>query len=299
MGMRRRGHTCVSTILIQLSTKTLLHLTKRFFGNHCGNTCLTPFQGYDSISIHSNHTGLKPLPVVCHPLLHMKTNSSNKNTMKTQISKIIRDVEIALNEVNPNQAAFVGDRDNADLSTVIESQIEASVDELHKTTDISKMALDVATDINYNGDTADHRFVYRKSTGVLTILLKSFDEGFETTFDADMLRLVYARAKGWPFDVTNDIFPDDPLFAIVTDKYVGAQVDFPAVTHRRRNVTVNGELKAVDVLELRCLERQSDWAHVSFIPKAKISYGMVNVDSRLYHTLIDLITHKVQNIINL
>lgn len=219
--------------------------------------------------------------------------------MKTQISKIIRDVEIALNEVNPNQASFVGDRDNADLSTVIESQIEGSVDELHKTTDKSKMAFDAAIDINYNGDTTDHRFHYRKSTGVLTVLLKSFDDGFENTFDADMLRLVYARAKGWPFDVTNDIFPEDPLYAIVTDKYVGAQVDFPAVTHRRRNVTVNGEQKAVDVLELRCLEHQSDWAHVLYIPKSKISYGMVNIDSKLYHPLIDLIAKKVQNIITI
>ena len=217
--------------------------------------------------------------------------------MKTQITKIIRDVEIALNEVNPNQAAFVGDSDNADLATVIESQIEHSVDELHKTTDISKMALDAVADINYDGDTTDRRFLYRNSSGVLTILLKSFDDGFNPTFDADMLRMVSARAKGWPFDVTNDIFPEDPLFAIVTDKYVGAQVDFPAVTRRRRNVTVNGAQKAVEVLELRCLEHSSDWAHVTFIPKARIHDGLVDVDSKLYHPLIDLITQKVKSII--
>ena len=216
--------------------------------------------------------------------------------MKTQISKIIRDVEIALNEVNPNQAAFVGDRDNADLAIVIESQIEASIDELHKTTDLSKMALDAVADINYNGDTSDLRFLYRNSTGVLTVLLKSFDTGFDETFNADILRLVSARAKGWPFDVTNEIFPEDPLFAIVTDKYVGAQVDFPAVTRRRRNVSVNGVRKAVEVLELRCLERASDWAYVSFIPKAEIHDGMVDIDSKLYSPVIDLIAQRVKTI---
>ena len=39
--------------------------------------------------------------------------------MKTQVSTLIRDVMIALNEVDPNEAGFVGDKDNADLETRI------------------------------------------------------------------------------------------------------------------------------------------------------------------------------------
>lgn len=218
--------------------------------------------------------------------------------MKTQVSKILRDVEIMLNEVNPNEATFIGDADHADLMTIIEGQIESAADHLHSTTQFSRMALDATEEISYHGDGTDPRFIYRNSTGVLTILMKSFSDSFDTTFYADFLRLVTARSKSWPFDVTNVIYPDDPLFAIVTDKYVGAQPDFPAVTCRKKQIESDGSRHTVETLELRCLERQSDWASVVYIPKAKINEGYVDVDSKLYHTLIETIAAKVKEIIN-
>ena len=70
--------------------------------------------------------------------------------MKTQVSTIIRDVETALNEIDPNQASFVGDRDHSDLQTLIESKIEESVDRIHRQADISRMALDATIDIHYD-----------------------------------------------------------------------------------------------------------------------------------------------------
>ena len=217
--------------------------------------------------------------------------------MKTQVSTILRDVEIMLNEVNPNEAAFIGDTDHADLMTIIESQITHAIDQLHSTTQLSRMALDATEDINYHGDTTDPRFIYRRSTGVLTILMKSFSDGFDDTFDTDFLRLVTARSKAWPFDITNVIYPDDPLFAIVTDRYVGAQPDFPAVTCRKKQIEMDGTTHMVSVLELRCLETPSDWASVTYIPKAKIQDGQVNIDSKLYHDLINTLAEKVHNII--
>ncbi len=217
--------------------------------------------------------------------------------MKAQITEIKRAVEIALNEVNPNEAAFVGDQDHADLMTTIESQIEAAVDQLHSTTPLSRMALDATQEISYDGTNDDPRFIYKAQSGVLTIILKSFDNGLQA-FDADILRMVTARSKAWPFDVTNEIFPDDPLFAIVTDKYVGAQPDFPAVTHRRKRILANGSHKSAEVLELRCLEKASDWANVTFITKAEIHDGTVSIDSKLYNQLITLLTEKTAVIIN-
>jgi len=218
--------------------------------------------------------------------------------MKTQVTKILRDVEIALNEVNPNEAAFVGDTDHADLLTIIENQIEATVDQVHSKARIGRMALDATEEICYQGDTTDPRFIYNNRTGVLTILVRSFSSPSDTTFNADMLRLVRANAKGWPFDVTNEIFDDDPLFAIVCDSYVGAQVDFPAVTRRKRNISVDNKRKSMEVLELRCLERPSDWATVSYIPRAHIHDGQVDIDSALYHEFIDALVAKVMTIRN-
>lgn len=217
--------------------------------------------------------------------------------MKAQISEIKRAVEIALNEVNPNEAAFVGDQDHADLMTTIESQIEAAVDQLHSTTPISQMALDATQELCYDGTSDNPRCIYKPLSGVLTVILKSFDDGLPA-FKVDMLRMVTARSKAWPFDVTNEIFPDDPLFAIVTDKYVGAQPDFPAVTHRRKRIKVDGSHKSAEVLELRCLEKATDWANVTFIPKAEIHDGTVDIDSKLYHQLITLLTEKTAAIIN-
>ncbi len=218
--------------------------------------------------------------------------------MKTQISKIITDVENALNEVNPNEAAFVGDLDHADLLKVIESQIAPTVDEIHAKAHISRMALDATEVISYNGDATDPRFKFNNRTGVLSIITKSLDDHSDATFDVDILKMVTATARNWPFEVTNEVFPDDPLFAIVTDKYVGAQVEFPAVTRRKRKMQVDGEWISVEVLELRCLEKPTDWATVTFIPVAKMNDGCVDVDSKLYHDFICLLSAKVKEIIH-
>ena len=218
--------------------------------------------------------------------------------MKTQITNILRDVEIMLNEVNPNEAAFVGDMDHADLMTVIENQIESAADEIHSKAQLSRMALDAVEEISYDGDTTDPRFIYNRATGVLSVITKSFSTRFHDSFDADVLRLVTAKSKAWPFEVTNEIFPDDPLFAIVTDPYVGAQPDFPAVTRRRKQISIDGNLVKVEVMELRCLENPADWALIAYIPKAKILDGQIDIDSKLYHDFIALLTAKVSTIIN-
>ncbi len=212
--------------------------------------------------------------------------------MKTQVTTIIRDVEIALGEIDPNQAAFIGDRDHADLQTMIESKIEECVDEVHRNASISRMALDATEDIVYTGDPDDLRFRYKSGTGVLYVLLKSYSDDFDNVFDIDMLRLVSARSENWPFTVHDVVYPDDPLYEIVTDRYVGAQVDFPAVTMQKRQIMVNGNRGVVSTLELRCLSDASDWASITVIPRAKIRDGLVDVDSALYHKLIEEIVRR-------
>lgn len=213
--------------------------------------------------------------------------------MKTQVNDIIRDVEVALNEVNPNAASFVGDQDNVDLETRITHLIETTVDEIHLHADMAELALDATVEIHYEGASSDMRFRYKSSTGVLSVLLKSHTDGFADTFDIDMLRLVSVRSKSWPFDVVNVIYPDDPLFEIVTDKYVGAQSDFPAVTQRKRRIVADGQRVVVTALELRCLESESDWAHVSVIPHARIMDGAVEVDRKAYPLVVARIAEKI------
>ena len=213
--------------------------------------------------------------------------------MKTQVSTIIRDVETALNEIDPNQASFVGDRDHSDLQTLIESKIEESVDRIHRQADISRMALDATIDIHYDGDTSDPRFRFRQKTGVLNILLRSHTEGFDDTFGVDMLRMVSARSKSWPFAVRDVIYADDPLYEIVTDRYVGAQSDFPAVTWKKKRIDTDGRRVVVSTLELRCLNSSDEWADVCVIPRAKIQNGLVDVDSALYHEVIGEIVNKL------
>lgn len=214
--------------------------------------------------------------------------------MKTQVSTIIRDVEIALNEIDPNQASFVGDKDHADLETLIESKIEQCVDDVHFHADLSQMALDATEDIHYGGDLSDTRFRYRQSTGILNILLRSHTDEFDGTFDTDMLRLVSARAQSWPFAVKNVVYPDDPLFEIVTDRYVGAQSDFPAVTMQKKRVLWNGSRVVVTALELRCLNSSDEWVEVTLIPRARIKDELVDVDSALYHKVVERIADVVK-----
>ena len=216
--------------------------------------------------------------------------------MKTQVCKLIRDVMITLNEVNPNEASFVGDKDNADIETRIEKKIEPTVDAVHQKAAMKDLALDAAVDILYNGDSSEPWFRFKNSTGMLTILLKSHSEGYEDqALGIDLLRMVCARAKPWPFDVDNVVFPDDPLYEIVIDKYVGAQSDFPAVTQRKKQIVIDGRRVIMDTLELRCLEQESDWAHVTVIPRAKIEEGMVDIDSKMYEKVVTAIAEKVKN----
>ena len=40
--------------------------------------------------------------------------------MKKQVTKLVDDVMTTLREIDPNEASFVGDKDNADLQTLIE-----------------------------------------------------------------------------------------------------------------------------------------------------------------------------------
>jgi hypothetical protein len=215
--------------------------------------------------------------------------------MKTQVSTLIRDVMIALNEVDPNEADFVGDKDNADLETRIKSKIVATVDAVHQQAAMQDLALDATLDICYDGESDEPWFRFKNSTGMLTILLKSHSEGYENhALGIDILRMVCARAKAWPFDVGNVVFPDDPLYEIVTDKYVGAQSDFPAVTQRKKQIAIDGHRVMMDTLELRCLDQQSDWAHVTVIPCAKIEEETVDIDSKMYDKVVTAIAEKVK-----
>ena len=72
--------------------------------------------------------------------------------MKTQVNNIIRDVEVALNEVNPNAASFVGDQDNADLETRITHLIETTMDEIHLHADMAELALDATVEMDGNSE---------------------------------------------------------------------------------------------------------------------------------------------------
>ena len=201
---------------------------------------------------------------------------------------------IALNEVDPNEAGFIGDKDNADLETRIEKQIEPAVDAIHQQAEMKDLALDTAMDICYNGDSSEPWFRYKNSTGMLTILLKSHSEGYDNyVLGIDIQRMVCARAKPWPFDVNNVVFPDDPLYEIVTDKYVGAQSDFPAVTQLKKQIVIGGRRVMMDTLELRCLEKESDWAHLTVIPRAKIEEGMVDIDSKQYDKVVTAIADNL------
>ena len=215
--------------------------------------------------------------------------------MNTQVSKLIRDVMTSLREVDPNEASFVGDKDNADLETMIESKITATVDEVHQKATMEELSLDAAIDLSYNGDDNEHGFIYKSSNGMLTVLLKSHSEGYESlAHGIDILRMVCARSHSWPFDVHNVVFPDDPLYEIVTDKYVGASSDFPAVTQRKKHLVLNGHRVLMNTLELRCLSDKSDWAHITLIPRAKIEEGMVDIDSKMYDKVVQEIVKKME-----
>lgn len=222
--------------------------------------------------------------------------------MKTQVSKLIRDVMTALREVDPNEAEFIGDKDNADLETMIASKIEATVDAVHRNAAMRDLALDSTIDILYNGDSSSQGFAYRRKNGVLTVLLEACEEEDKTTGEAeddtltlgiDMLRMVCARSKSWPFDVHHVVYPDDPLFEIVTDKYVGAQSDFPAVTHRKKRVSAGGRRVLANTLELRCLSAETDWAHVTLMPRAKIVDGQVDIDRNMYDKVVNAIAQEM------
>ncbi len=215
--------------------------------------------------------------------------------MKTQVSQLIRDVMIALREVDPNESGFIGDKDNADLETMIRSKIEQSVDEVHRKASMSELSLDSTIDISYEGTGKSTGFRYKVSTGVLTVLLKAYSEGFqELTLGIDMLRMVCAKSKSWPHSVHNVVYPDDPLFEIVTDRYVGASSDFPAVTHQKKRLIMEDHAPYMDALELRCLSDISDWAHIIVIPKAKIENEMVDIDSKVYHKVVNTIAAKIE-----
>ena len=214
--------------------------------------------------------------------------------MKTQVTKLVDDVMTTLREIDPNEASFVGDKDNADLQTLIESKIEATVDEVHQRASMKELSLDSAVELIYNGEESQKGFVYKASTGILTVLLHSHTKGYEDqTHNVDMLRMVCAKSKSWPFHVHNVVFPDDPLYEIVTDKYVGAQADFPAVTQQKRRLVLDGHHIISTVLELRCLSDKSDWAHITIIPRAKVEEGMVDIDSNLYAKVVDAIATKI------
>ena len=214
--------------------------------------------------------------------------------MKTQVNTLVRDVMTALKEVDPNEADFIGDKDNADLETMIESKITATVDEVHQKTSLQDLALDATADISYNGDGREHGFIYKSANGMLTVLLKSHTEGYEhLAHGIDIQRMVIARSKSWPFDVHNVVFPDDPLYEIVTDKYVGASSEFPAVTQRKKHISVDGHRVLMSTLELRCLSDESDWAHIILIPRAKIEENMVDIDSKAYDKVVQAIVSKI------
>ena len=219
--------------------------------------------------------------------------------MKAQVNDIIRDVELALNEVDPNAAQFVGDRDNEDLRTLISSNIESCTDELHKKADMRNLALDSAIDIFYDGDPSATGFSYRQKSGILTVMLQSHSEGFDRyALGIDLLRMVSAKACCWPYSISNTVFPDDPLYEIVTDRFVGAQADFPAVTQRKKKMTVGTSTALFTTLELRSLSNSEDKAHIIVIPRAKIENGAVDIDRNLYPALIERLAEKTLSITN-
>ena len=53
------------------------------------------------------------------------------------------------------------------------------------------------------------------------------------------------------------------------------------------------ESEVVTALELRCLESESDWAHVSVIPHARIMDGTVEVDRKAYPLVVARIAEKI------
>lgn len=218
--------------------------------------------------------------------------------MKTQITQILNDVKCAINEIDPNQASFIGDKDDADLDTLIQSRIEATVDQYHKNTPINILTRDTAIDIHYDGTDTDPRFIYKRKNGMLIALLNTQSEGFEDVLHIDPLRMIEALSKQWPYKVCNVVYPDDPLYEIVTDPYVGAQPDMPAVTYNRRRVTKDGANAIVTTLELRYLAEQSDWANITIIPRAKIQDAAIDIDSAIYHQVIDDIARQVHLVIS-
>ena len=213
--------------------------------------------------------------------------------MKTQVNKIISDVKYAINEIDPNQALFIGDKDNANLETRIQSRIEATADHLHKTTPADHLKRDAAITINYDGTDSDTRLIYRRKNGMLILLLNTQAADFQNVFDIDPVRMLEASSKHWPYKVCNVVYPDDPLYEIVTDPYVGAQPEMPAVTYNRRRISKEGNVATVTTIELRYLTEPTDWASVTLIPRAKIQEGYIDIDQAIYHQLIDDIAKQI------
>jgi hypothetical protein len=195
------------------------------------------------------------------------------NDMKIGISDIIRGVRLAIDEVLPNESEFASDKDNGVMDALIVSKIEEAIDFVHGNAELRLMRMDCmkeVTDLSF-----DNHNVAIKSIAV-EIPLDEWEMG-------SFLRLVKADCESWAYPVTEVLTPDDERYAIVKNKYVGANYQNPAVlyTYRRKRtgtkiVDENGDIQqrraegfGGSILELRCLQNKTDEFTVDFLVRAQ------------------------------
>ena len=129
-------------------------------------------------------------------------------------STIVTDVRTIIDEIQLNDALFIGGTDEGDIDTIIKSKIVEAV---------RQVLLNARADSLRGAETIlDANTITNLTVGDKEITVAS-------AFVTDLLRFMYATAESWPMIVTEPITYLDAEYASLSDKYATGLPSRPKV----------------------------------------------------------------------
>lgn len=184
--------------------------------------------------------------------------------MNKTIIDIQTDVKTAIDEIAPNDAEWVGEQDNTEANTIIDSKIEEAIDYVHLYANIGLMRGDVFVTVSCS----------ETDNGVASVILSS----------RHLLRFVRAFAPDWRYPVTEAYEPTDAEYAMAKDAYVGGSANRPMVT--RAQVFDGEPPSAGDLFKLYKTEDTAANCKLTYIPVSQLTGNGYAIDTNLYQAVI-------------
>lgn len=170
------------------------------------------------------------------------------------MSDIVSEVKVCIDEIGPNDAEFLGTRDNEEMDTIIRSKIGEAVRFVNGNADWELLEPDT---VLRNGEVGE-------------------DMVGRVSLPGNYLRTCYARLSSWPLSLSDPILWDDREYATLSDKYATGTWERPKLALTMR---------PVKTLELYSARDKGDEIEVGIVTDQDTTDG-VTISDKLHRALV-------------